>query len=167
MTKKINKKQALELINGKQILYLIFREFKGNYYTANHMNSLHDNRTPTDSLVCETAESSDQVKKDELLLHELPKKLPSYIIEGFKKRLYNDVKKSLVKDYNAFKERECNFWELEDDILEATDAFKDAKKLLFDIINSLTNIKDFFGFAMLLQERGAINIYLLDLWKAK
>ena len=162
-----NKKQIFENLKEREVHYLTFKELEGKYYLAGSSYKLANNKTPLGSLIAEINESWSKVYNDDLASDTLPKKLPEYIIDGFKKRLKNDIKKSLYLEYKAYQHNECNYFELEDDTLEITTSFKEAKQPLFDIVNSLTNIEDFFRFAMLLQNDGAMRIYLLDLFASK
>lgn len=155
-------------INGaesKQPHYLIFRRFNSNHYLADNTNELQDNITPADSLVCEINKPYNQVVLDKLNLHELPKKLPLYIIEGFRKRLEHDVKRSLYNEYNKMLDKTMiSLFNIEEEIY-LKKMFCDAKDELALTIKMLSKINDFFDFSIAIQKIGAMELYKVKINK--
>ncbi len=139
--------------------YLIFRKFEDNYYIGDHTHQLDNNLTPTDSLVCEITHSWDKVVEDKLHLHELPKKLPLYIIEGFRKRLEHDVKRSLYNEYKIYEEQNMlSLFDIEHEIF-IKKKFNEKKDYLVSNIKLSSKIEEFYNWSMLIQRQGAINIF--------
>lgn len=164
MKKIENKEDIKQYLQDEDSHYLVFRKFNDNYYIEYSSNKLPKNRTPADSLVCDIKESWDQVCKDKLVTHKLPAKLPSYIIEGFKKRLKYETIISLHSKYYTFRKKQGGH--LGDKKLDSMlkDQTSKAKTKIYEMIDSFTKIEDFFKFAILLQKNNALDIYWSDLF---
>ena len=163
----IKKTSKDEFINILPSLFLIIRKCDNNYYIADETYELANNKTPTESLVCEITKTKEEVTKDIVTMHSLPKKLPNYIIEGLRNRLAKEITNSLLKEFKSFEDEEGSFLGDKEIIETMTINYINANKMLIKLVNSFSDINDFFKFAMLIQKNKTMNIYLLDLFDKK
>ena len=151
-TNKVDNKES-------QPLHLVFRRFNGNYYISDNTYELSNDSTPIDSLVCTVQKTWDDIVSDKLNLHILPKKLPSYIIDGFKLRLENDIKRSLYNEYKAYEQKHMlSLFNIEQDIFVKKKCCEAENSLVSDI-KLLTKIEDFFDRSISIQKFGAVNLH--------
>jgi hypothetical protein len=161
----IEKRKLYNLMQDEAVIYLIFREYQGNYYLANNLPTLINDETPAYSVVCETAESWERVCKDKIEGQTLPVTLPDYIVNGLRSRLKKEIRLTLFKEYKDFENKEGGFLGANySKITSIKDRFNTAKIQLNSIIDSISDIKSFFDFRMLIEKEGALKVYLLDLY---